>query len=326
MPVISVIVPVYKVECFLERCLDSILGQSFSNFELIAVDDGSPDRSGEICEEYAARDSRVHVIHQENGGLSAARNAGIRWAEENSDSRWLTFVDSDDWLDADFLKRMYQAVQDTGCAMAACDYYITGGESVPAEENAAVQSLPADEYYCLPKPSATPVACAKLYSKHLFASLRFPLGKLHEDEFTTYRAVYAAGQVAYVPAAMYAYYSNPDSITLSKWNPRRLHVLEAFEEQMAFAREQGNDLFYKKAVKDKIFGTHEQLVASTEEYHDRLRADYRKALKLGRQCGVFPFCWDNLWAYEEAYPVKLFWWPLFKGRQLLDRLTGRGEE
>ena len=103
MPTISVIVPVYKVEPYLNRCVDSILRQTYQDFELILVDDGSPDRCGEICDEYARQDSRVHVIHKENGGLSDARNAGIDWVEANSDSRWLIFADSDDWVHPELL-------------------------------------------------------------------------------------------------------------------------------------------------------------------------------------------------------------------------------
>ena len=103
MPLISVIVPVYKVEEYLSRCVDSILSQTFEDFELILIDDGSPDNCGKICDEYTKKDNRVHVIHQENGGLSSARNAGIDWAFENSDSEWLTFIDSDDWVHIQYL-------------------------------------------------------------------------------------------------------------------------------------------------------------------------------------------------------------------------------
>ena len=102
MPEISVIVPVYKVEQFLHRCVESILRQSFYNFELILVDDGSPDSCGDICDAYAAKDNRIHVIHQKNGGLSAARNSGIDYVMAHSDSHWLDFVDSDDWVHPDF--------------------------------------------------------------------------------------------------------------------------------------------------------------------------------------------------------------------------------
>ena len=110
---ISVIVPVYKVEEFLSRCVDSILCQSYPDFEVILVDDGSPDRCGQMCEDYARQDSRIHVIHQENGGLSAARNSGIDWAFAHSDSRWLAFVDSDDWVHPDFLKVLYETAEQT---------------------------------------------------------------------------------------------------------------------------------------------------------------------------------------------------------------------
>ena len=117
---ISVIVPVYKVEQFLSRCVDSILAQTYPDFEVILVDDGSPDNCGEICDGYARTDSRIHVIHQENGGLSAARNSGIDWTFENSDSRWLAFVDSDDWVHPDFLKVLYETAEQTLCKISAC--------------------------------------------------------------------------------------------------------------------------------------------------------------------------------------------------------------
>ena len=109
MPQISVIVPVYKVEDCLNRCVDSILKQSFSDFELILIDDGSPDQCGAICDEYAKKDNRIVVIHQNNGGLSAARNAGIDWAFANSQSEWLTFIDSDDWVHPEYLERLLNA-------------------------------------------------------------------------------------------------------------------------------------------------------------------------------------------------------------------------
>lgn len=111
MPEISVIVPVYKVEKFLHRCVDSLLCQSFESFELILVDDGSPDHSGAICDTYAEKDPRIHVIHQKNGGLSAARNTGIDFVMANSNSHWLAFVDSDDWVHPDFLKRLYSVAE-----------------------------------------------------------------------------------------------------------------------------------------------------------------------------------------------------------------------
>ena len=110
MPKISVIVPIYNVEKYLRRCVDSILNQTFSDFELILVDDGSPDNCGKICDEYAVKDRRIVVIHQKNGGLSTARNAGIDWAFVNSNSQYLSFIDRDDWVHPDFLEFLYRAI------------------------------------------------------------------------------------------------------------------------------------------------------------------------------------------------------------------------
>ena len=113
---ISVIVPVYKVERYIRRCVDSILTQTYPDFEVVLVDDGSPDGCGRICDFYAQNDGRVHVIHQKNGGLSAARNAGIDWVTANSDSRWIAFVDCDDWVHDEFLRKLYSAAEQNVCA------------------------------------------------------------------------------------------------------------------------------------------------------------------------------------------------------------------
>ena len=128
MPEISVIVPVYKVEKYIHRCIDSILNQTFRDFELIMVDDGSPDNCGAICDEYAAKDNRVVVIHQENGGLSAARNAGIDWAFTNSNSEWLNFIDSDDWVHPEYLQKLYDAAKCNNVSVSVCGFERTCGE------------------------------------------------------------------------------------------------------------------------------------------------------------------------------------------------------
>ena len=132
MPKISIVVPVYKVEKYLQRCVASLLEQSFTSFDLILVDDGSPDLCGKICDQYAEKDNRIHVIHQKNGGLSAARNSGIDWSISNSDSGWITFVDSDDWVDPQYLECLYNAVKLYKTNISICAYKETAdvvGES-----------------------------------------------------------------------------------------------------------------------------------------------------------------------------------------------------
>ncbi len=313
MAEISVIVPVYKVEGFLHRCVDSILGQTYRDFELVLVDDGSPDRCGEICDAYAARDSRIHVIHQKNGGLSAARNSGIDWVMAESHSHWLAFVDSDDWVHPQYLQQLYTAAEQTLCKISACGFFRTEGAPIPEEEDFSIQAMSADDYYCgAVHEGVTAVAWNKLYHRSLFKKLRYPIGKLHEDEFTTYQAVYHAGKIGVTPARLYAYYQNPGGIMRSEWNPRRMHVLEAFEQQIAFAQEHGNDRLLNKTVLRYIYGIYEHLGKAPVIYRKELRRKLRNALKLGRECGCFSRSWQNSWAYETAYPCKLFWWLLSK--------------
>lgn len=317
MPSISVIVPVYKVEPFLHRCIDSILAQTYHDFELILVDDGSPDSCGAICDRYAAKDSRIHVIHQQNGGLSAARNTGIDWAFSESDSRWLAFVDSDDWVHPDYLRVLYTTAEQTLCKISACGFFRTSGEAFPAQQDFSVQSLSADDYYCgRMHEGVTAVVWNKLYHKSLFKQLRYPIGKLHEDEFTTYVAIYKAGKIGVTPAQLYAYYQNPDGIMRSDWNPRRMHVLEAFEQQIAFAQANNNARLLKKITEQYIYSTYDHLNNAIKVYRKELRRKLQSALKLGRECGCFPLCDKNLWAYEAAYPVKPFWWLLFKLKRM----------
>lgn len=317
MSVISVIVPVYKVEKFIHRCVDSILCQSFLDFELILVDDGSPDNCGAICDKYAEKDPRIHVIHQKNGGLSAARNTGIDYVMENSSSRWLAFVDSDDWIHPDYLKVLYETAEKTLCKISACGFFRTEGESLAAEQDYSVMCMDADDYYCgQMHDGVTAVAWNKLYNRSLFKNLRYPIGKLHEDEFTTYQAIYHAGNIGVTPAKLYAYYQNPDGIMRSDWNPRRMHVLEAFEQQIAFAQSHGRERLLCKIAEQYVYSTYDHLNRAAVIYHKELRNKLRQALKLGRECGAFPKNHENMWAYEAAYPCKPYWWLRAKIQQM----------
>lgn len=323
MPQISVIVPVYKVEAYLGRCVDSILRQTFQDFELILVDDGSPDSCGALCEEYAAKDSRIHVIHQENGGLSAARNSGIDYALQKGESQWLAFVDSDDWVAPEFLQRLYAAVQDTGCRISVCGFFKTSGEEIPGSEEAFPLVMGAEEYYCTSEihEGVTMVAWNKLYHVSLFESLRYPQGKLHEDEFTSYLAVYQAGQAAVLPEPLYAYYQNPAGIMGSQWSPRRMHSLEALEQQMAFAKQNDHPQLWKKAAKQYIYTAFDQFHKASQDpqyrdYVKTLRRMLRWGLREGRRAGVYSEFRFYDWAFETAYPYKFFWWGYSHTRKL----------
>ena len=209
MPEISVIVPVYKVEQFLHRCVESILRQSFYNFELILVDDGSPDSCGEICDAYAAGDNRIHVIHQKNGGLSAARNTGIDYVMKSSDSHWIAFVDSDDWVEPQTYEWMLTLVHKYDVRLVCAGRYDVDGDTgekkrglcPPREEVITGEELVRRIFRWDNIDSA---ACDKLYHCSLLESFRYPEGRVCEDVPVTYRIALGAEKVVMYPGLFFA--------------------------------------------------------------------------------------------------------------------------
>ena len=236
---ISIIVPVYKVERYLGRCIDSILSQTYTDFELLLIDDGSPDKCGEICDKYAELDKRVHVIHQVNGGLSAARNTGIVWALNNSISAWLTFVDSDDWIHPQYLECLLYAVVNTNTHISYCLFSKETSYNPPnkIESFDAIVASPED-IWCRDYANAT-VAWGKLYDKKMFINVRYPEGIIHEDEFITYKLLFSYETISQIMLPLYYYYQNTNGIMLSRWTPARLSVLDAMLEQLQFFKEKG---------------------------------------------------------------------------------------
>ncbi len=234
MPEISVIVPVYKAEKYLCRCVDSILAQTFRDFELILVDDGSPDRSGQLCDEYARKDPRIQVIHQKNGGAASARNTGLDWVEENSSSRWIAFADSDDWMHPEMLERLLSAAREFDVPISVCGYLETSTECPWEDREVPPAQLwePAD-FYLERNVNAT-VPWGKLYRKECFSGERYVEGKHYDDEFLTYRLLYKAGQLAVISAPLYVYFINAEGLTKQKWDPKMLCVWDAYEQQIAF--------------------------------------------------------------------------------------------
>lgn len=241
MPKISVIVPVYKSEPYLRRCVDSILNQTFPDFELILVDDGSPDNCPEICDEYAKKDLRITVIHQHNQGIVGARTSAIAQSKAN----WICFVDSDDMIHPQMLEHMYGIAQNTGAGITACG--VTEDESVPhdffADETDTVACCETNEEgllaihdnwkYCYW------VVWGKLIRKELVE--RFPMtkGRIYEDNAVVFRWLYEAGMVAYTNTAYYYYQINPEGVSKSSYNLKKLDWLWALKEQIIFYRSVG---------------------------------------------------------------------------------------
>lgn len=264
MPQISVIVPVYKVEQYLHRCVDSILAQTYPDFELILVDDGSPDRSPVICDEYAKKDQRVVVIHQANGGLSAARNAGIDWAFANSDSQWFTFIDSDDWIHPEYLARLLKGAQDHGVSISIGAYAtVKDDHEVPTSTISDAECWATEEFFTEHNINAT-IACAKLYRKECFEQIRYPLGKLHEDEFTTYKILFQHSKIAAISTPLYYYFQNEQGIVNSTWTMKRMVVYDALEEQISFFKETGYSGAHKAIIRRYLLSITKKIALLTE--------------------------------------------------------------
>ena len=231
-PMISVIIPVYNVEKYLARCIDSVLRQTYRNFEIILVDDGTPDRSGEICDEYAAKDSRISVIHKENGGLSSARNAGIEAAR----GQWLQFVDSDDYIADCMLENLLNACLEDHTRLAIggnIDVYPKTGEEIRGltpEKREVISSQECNRRLML-KQGGDFSACDKIFDAALFREIRFPLGRTCEDIAIMYRIIHEAGDISMVPVPMCYYYHRPDSITTAPFSEKNFSNVE-FSEQL----------------------------------------------------------------------------------------------
>lgn len=231
-PLISVVVPVYRVEKWLHRCVDSLLMQTFRDAEFILVDDGSPDRCGAICDEYAARDDRVRVIHQNNRGLSAARNAGTALAK----GRYITFVDSDDWVEPDFLEQMYAVQSSTNADVVVCGYRIEPEGTLLGQVDAEPECFSAEkalEALCYQKSMETS-AWAKLYRTADARRFLYPEGRLFEDIATTYKFFANAERVAVCGRALYHYWQHPDSIMAASFRESRFDALTGADELYAF--------------------------------------------------------------------------------------------
>ena len=188
MDLISVIVPVYKVEQYLDKCVQSIVEQTYKNLEIILVDDGSPDSCGAMCDAWAAKDSRIKVIHQENAGGAAARNTGL----DAASGMLIAFVDSDDYLAPSMYQRLYAVLHKTGADIAECDYLPVTNDlaQAPVSDEAIVTFTPKEALYQnLYNISCKTVIWNKLYRKKAIDTIRFVEGKTIDDEFFTYRVI-----------------------------------------------------------------------------------------------------------------------------------------
>ena len=326
MPQISVIVPVYKVEKYIDRCVRSILGQTYADFELILVDDGSPDNSPAMCDAWAGQDARIRVIHKENGGLSSARNAGMEIAA----GEYFHFVDSDDVIHPDCLQILMTCIRRTGAEIAMGRFTRFREDTVPADrftpwdgswvtrtnlETLDLLFVPSDNIPALTS------ACGTLWHRRLFDGIPFPVGRLFEDEFVTYKLYHKAGKVAFVDTEVYFYFDNSDGITRNLTVEKRFDEYDAQWERLEYFGQQNLVQLQKKAAMHFLQTAQWDLIACRKEHKivplrkfKQFEAQYRHAFTIAKQAGILNVV-KHIDYYVNAFPSHTLLWRA--NRQLL---------
>lgn len=230
---ISVIIPVYNVEQYLDRCLQSVVNQTYKNLEIILVDDGSTDASATICDNWKEKDSRVFVLHQENAGASAARNNGLQYAR----GRYLTFIDSDDWIDANMLDFFVNRIVENDSDMVISDLFSCGKNKTILEQWDGKRCL--EHFFRTRGEGDTHTVCGRLYKREMLVDFRFLEGRMNEDVLATYEFAVRCKKAIYTSKIFYHYEKNMEGVTHSPITRKKMDLLYVW------------DLVYEK-VKEQV--------------------------------------------------------------------------
>lgn len=248
-PLISIIVPIYNVERYLDRCIQSIVTQSYQKLEILLIDDGSTDQCGVICDKWAKNDDRIQVIHKKNGGLSDARNVGIAHAK----GEYLCFIDSDDYIEQSMIQVLYENLNRAKADISMCEFkrQLEGqDEPFSSSEEVRTFSYGKDEILKLlyknefVNQSSIVVAWNKLYKKNIFDEIQYPVGRLHEDECIIHQLLYNADKLVYTTQTLYHYMQRENSIMATFSHKRIWDTLYAYEQRI--------DFFLQKAERDQV--------------------------------------------------------------------------
>ena len=284
-PLISIIVPVYNVEQYLEKCLESIINQTYKNIEIILVDDGSSDSSGDICDIWKERDKRIKVIHKKNGGLSDARNRGI----EEARGEFIQFIDSDDTVENGMTEHLFKLCNENDSQISICDcvhYYVD--EDIKFQKGTRKKIFTAEGALCEMMYQKSFLFCAWgiLFKKELFNSVRFSVGMLFEDVAIMYKLFSIANTIAYSDARLYGYLHRENSITTKKFDKRDCDILRICDEQVSFARKFSKKV-YDAAVAYQVVGAFRVYLNAPNE--EKFREDRLYSENIIREHGAEVF-------------------------------------
>ncbi len=279
---ISIVIPIYKVEEYLKKCITSVLEQTYSNLEIILVDDGSPDNCGKICDEYAKKDERIKVIHKENGGLSDARNAGIIQATGN----YITFIDSDDYVDENYVELLYTTLVSNEADISIASHRVlynkkcidkSTNENFCGKPELILEKILYDDGVDLS-------AWGKLYKINLFSKVKFPKGRLYEDSATTYQLIDMSKEIAVYSKPVYNYVIREESISNNKFSEKKLDLITSTKEMTDFIRNKYPDLenACNRRLMYAYLSTLTQL-AKSEEKNKEIEIELKNYIKNNRK-------------------------------------------
>lgn len=300
---ISVIIPIYKVEKYLNQCIQSVVGQTYKNLEIILVDDGSPDNCPSICDKWALKDERIRVIHKKNGGLSDARNAGLKVAQ----GEYIAFIDSDDWISPDMYEKLLRVMKEERADICACNIkscyeereVVWGCEKYTVGNSEQILKMLYDD-------TKYPVsAINKLYRCECWKSLEFPVGKICEDAFTTYKLVHNANKIVQIPEAFYCYRIRTESIMTSGFSIKKMDEEEAWRCNYLFIRENYPQL-YKNAFDFYLQKVHMLCCSISKEQRVEFREQFMYLKIIMKKNCMYVILKSGLsWKYRAKYVLDL---------------------
>ena len=235
---ISIVIPIYNVENYLPQCLDSVINQTYKNLEIILVNDGSTDTCPQICDEYAAKDSRITVIHQENGGSAKTRNKGLQKATGD----FISFVDSDDFISENFYQKLFNILIENNAEIVECSYRTFDTELELQRIIKPTYRITGNyetekALELLMKEYLKQVVWNKIYRREILADIKFPVGKFIDDEYWTYKVFGNAKKIVKIPDVMYFYRQQEGSIMGKEYSIKRLDGLTALQERIDYMKE-----------------------------------------------------------------------------------------
>ncbi|PXV91460.1 glycosyl transferase family 2 [Lachnotalea glycerini] len=288
-PLISVIVPIYNVEKYIHRCLDSILRQTYKNLEIILIDDGSTDQSANICEEYKKKDERIQCIHKINGGLSEARNVGMRHAT----GIYMTFIDGDDYIALDYVEYLFSLLSKYAADIAVCNYQkVLENQNIIDQEREKVIILLGDEGLenLLYQKYYTMSAWAKLYKREMINSIEFPVGKVHEDVGTVYQFLSNSKKTVFGSKKKYGYVQREKSIINSEFKLNKMDYIEFTKQILQFVESEKKTLY--RAAVSRHFSACFQIIIQIPKDKKQFYEAYKELIQeVDRYKGVV--IWDK---------------------------------